>query len=107
MGSAPIEVVEGGRHEGGETGGQADAGNGDFPAPLGEEGCVVASRVPEPLSKRERRRRRRDIARMEFERRRGLIPKAPDVSVGEKLDSVQGLLPNSVAFLRKHMPRSP
>ena len=41
VGSAPIDVVEGGRHEGGETGGQADAGNGDFPARLWAKWVVL------------------------------------------------------------------
>ena len=42
-----------------------------------------------------------------FRGRCGVIPSEPDVSVGEILDSVQGLLPNAVAFLRKYGPRSP
>ncbi len=112
-GDAPIEAVAAGQDEGGETGCQEDGGGDDLPATLGEEGCVVAPRVPEPLSKRERRRRgrerarRREMARKEFERRRGVIASQPDVSVGEILDSVESILPNAVAFLRKYGPRSP
>ncbi len=106
-GDAPIEALAAWRHEGGELGCQEDVGGDELPASLGEERCVVAPRVAEPLSKRERRRLRRDMARREFERRRGVIPNEPGVSVDAKLDSVQRILPNSVAFLRKHGPRSP
>ncbi len=87
-GNAPIEALAAGRHEGGETDCQEDAGGDDLRAPSGEEGCVLPPRAPEPVSRRERRRRRRDMARNEFERRRGVFPNEPDVSVGE---SFQGL----------------
>ena len=80
VGDGAIEAVEGGEQEGGEAGRQEDVGgDDDAPAPLGEEGCVVAPRVREPLSKRQRRRRgrerarRREMARKEFESRRGVI----------------------------------
>ncbi len=112
-GDAQTEPLAAGRHGGGETGCQEDVGGDELSASLGEEGCVVPSRAPEPVSKRERRRRgrerarRREMAKQEFERRRGVIASQPDVSVGEILDSVQGLLPNAVAFLRKYGPRSP
>ena len=108
-GDGAIENLEAGQREGGETGCQEDVGGDELPAPLGEEGCVGAPRVPEPLSKRERRRQRREMARKEVERRRGVMQKEPDVSVSvEKMpDSAPRMLPNSVAFLRKPMPRAP
>ncbi len=107
VGDRPIENLEAGEQEGGETGCQKEVEGDDLRAPLPEEGCVVPPRAPKPVSKRERRRRRREMARKEHERRRGVIQKGPDVSVDEMLDGVERKLPNSVAFLRKHMPRSP
>ena len=113
LGEGVIEDLDAGEQGGGETECEEDV-SGDRPrASLPEPGCVVLPRAREPVSKRERRRRgrerarRREMAKQEFERRRGVIASQPDVSVGEILDSVQGLLPNAVAFLRKHGPRSP
>ena len=113
LGEGVIEDLDAGEQGGSETECEEDV-SGDQPrASLPEAGCVVPPRAREPVSKRERRRRKRDMrrkremARKEFERRRGVIPNEPNVSVGEILDSVQGLLPNAVAFLRKYGPRSP
>ena len=106
VGDGPSENLEAGQQEGGETGCQTDDAGGDLRASLPEEDCVWQPRAPELVSKRARRRRKREMARKEFERRRGVIPSEPNVSMGEMLDSVQWILPNTVAFLRKHGPRS-
>ena len=75
--------TEGGDGEGQEeTCGRADGGEAsgareprrtcELPAPLPEQDCVAPPRVQEPLSKRERRRLRREMARKEHERRSGV-----------------------------------
>ncbi len=107
VGDLPIGGVKAGRQERGETQRQKDVSGDELQASLPEEGCDRPARVAEPLSKRERRRRQREMARNEFERRRGVMPSEPNVSVGEILDIAHGLLPNAVAFRRKHGPRSP
>ena len=108
LSDGPIENLEVGQPERGETGCDEDFFGEDPPGRLPEEGCVVVPPpAPERVSKRERRRRRREMSRKEHERRRGATQKAPEVPLDEMLDSVDWMLPNSVAFLRKHMPRSP
>ena len=112
-GDGSIENLEAGQVEGGETRRQKEVAGNELRAPSPETGRVVPLRAPEPVSKRKRRRqrretaRKREMARKEFEGRRGVLPSEPNVSVGEILDSEEGLLPAAVALLRKYGPRSP
>ena len=59
------------------------------------------------VSKCERRRRRREVAKKEIERRGGTTKRGRNVLSDAELDSIEWIMPNSVAFLRKHSPRSP
>ena len=77
LGDGAIENLEAGQLEGGKTGCEKDVAGDDHREPFLEKGSIVPPRAPEPVSKRERRRRKRDMmrkremARKEFERRRG------------------------------------
>ena len=77
VGDGAIEAVEVGQLAEGETGCQEEVAGDELPAPLGEEGCVVAPRMQEPVSKRERRRERREKARKEFEHGAGWYRMSP------------------------------
>jgi hypothetical protein len=71
-------------------------------------GDRLGARDPGPtkgLSKREKRRRRRELARRELER----IGEGAeeDVPLEEMIDSIQWMLPNIAAVLRENLPRSP
>ncbi len=59
------------------------------------------------VSKCERRRRRREVAKKEIGRRGGANKIGRNVLSDAALDRIEWLMPNSVAFLRKHSPRSP
>ena len=66
-----------------------EGGGDDQRAPSPDKGCDAQPRAPEPVSKRERRRRQREKARQEFERRRRVIQNEPDVSMGEILRNIR------------------
>ena len=91
VGDLPIGGVEAGRQERGETQRQRDVSGDERRASLPEKGCDRPARVAEPLSKRERRRRQRQVARKEFERRRGVIPSEPNARVGTGPAPANGL----------------
>ena len=95
----PVTFVRG---ESGEGGGcrevpETSPGNGSRTAPS----------VSVQVSKCERRRRRREVSKKQIERRGGATKRGRGVLSDAELDSIEWIMPNCVAFLRKHSPRSP
>ncbi len=68
---------------------------------------VAAKDLEAPLSRREKKRRRRAMEKTELDRRRGSTQKGKGATVTEMIDSIQVIFPRVADVLRDHLPRSP
>ena len=95
FGESQVEAAGDGDRDASETGPQTKGGGDDPLASSGEKRFVEPRRVSEPLSKRERRRRRREMANKERQGRRGAMQRKADAPLEEELDRVEGPLQSS------------